>query len=104
MRSQKVNGLCLPLDREALKKRDRLAAQGNWDDPVFDEARTFLEADIVVLAVSVLGKEHFRLPYTLILNNLCHRSRRLDKGGRNRRRLRKGKESHILFHKRRNLF
>ena len=36
-----VNGLCLPLDREALKKRDRLAAQGNWDDPVFDEARTF---------------------------------------------------------------
>ena len=45
-----VNGLCLPLDREALKKRDRLAAQGNWDDPVFDEARTFLEADIVVLA------------------------------------------------------
>ena len=25
-------------------------------------------------------------------------------GGRNRRRLRKGKESHILFHKRRNLF
>ena len=45
-----VNGLCLPLDREALKKRDRLAAQGNWDDPVFDEARRFMQADAVVLA------------------------------------------------------
>lgn len=45
-----VSDLCLPLDREALEKRDRLAAQGNWDDPVFDEARTFMQADAVVLA------------------------------------------------------
>lgn len=47
---KEVSGLCLPLDREALEKRDRLAAQGNWGDPMFDAARTFMEADIVVLA------------------------------------------------------
>ena len=45
-----VSGLCLPLDREALEKRERLAVQGNWDDPVFDEAKRFMQADAVVLA------------------------------------------------------
>lgn len=44
-----VSGLCLPLDRAALEKRDRLASEGNRDAPVFDEARTFMQADAVVL-------------------------------------------------------
>ena len=45
-----VSGLCVPLDRDALEKRDRLASGGKWDDAVFDEARTFKKADMVVLA------------------------------------------------------
>lgn len=45
-----VNGLCLPLDWEALKERNRLASEGKWDDPVFDQARTFKQADLVVFA------------------------------------------------------
>lgn len=45
-----VSGLSIPLDRTALNKRDHLASQKNWQDPVFNEARKFKEADVVVLA------------------------------------------------------
>ncbi|MBS7008563.1 NAD(P)H-dependent oxidoreductase [Anaerostipes sp.] len=45
-----VSGLSLPLDLAALKKRDRLAASAEWEDPVFDQAREFKKADIIVLA------------------------------------------------------
>lgn len=74
-----VNGLCLPLDREALKKRDRLAAQGNWDDPVFDEARTFLEADIVVLAAP-FWEGTFPAAVHAYIEQICVTGLRLDTG------------------------
>lgn len=45
-----VSGLSLPLNLGALKKRDQLAAESKWEDPVFDQARRFKEADRIVLA------------------------------------------------------
>ena len=40
----------LPLDRMLLEKRMKLQAEGNYDDPIFDQAKEFAAADRIVIA------------------------------------------------------
>ena len=39
-----------PLDETALNKRTRLIESGQYDDPLFDDARQFAKADTIVIA------------------------------------------------------
>lgn len=39
----------LPLNREALNKRENLIAEKNYDDSIFDYAKQFSKADVIVI-------------------------------------------------------
>ncbi|MBO7402994.1 MAG: NAD(P)H-dependent oxidoreductase [Lachnospiraceae bacterium] len=38
-----------PMDRQSVARRDRLSAEGDFSDPMFDFARQFMKADTVVI-------------------------------------------------------
>ena len=38
-----------PMDRQSVAKRDRLSAEGDFSDPMFDYARQFMTADTIVI-------------------------------------------------------
>ena len=47
----RLEALAFPVcDGKFLAKRDRLAAAGDWQDPMFDLARQFTEAETIVIA------------------------------------------------------
>lgn len=67
-----VSGLSIPLDLGALKKRDQLAAESKWEDPVFDQARRFKEADRIS-GSPVLGRDISGSGARLSGAGLCYR-------------------------------
>lgn len=38
-----------PMDRQSVAKRDRLSAEGDFSDPMFDYAKQFMKADTIVI-------------------------------------------------------
>lgn len=44
------NAGIMGMDSESLDRRDRFIAEGDFSDPMFDHAKRFMEADVVVIA------------------------------------------------------
>ena len=60
-----------PMDRQSVAKRDRLSAEGDFSDPMFDYAKQFMASDTIVIGAPFWDYSFPSLLKTYIENVFC---------------------------------